>query len=389
MVADLAAAAEQLNSCPLVAPTPLEVIHARARTLRRRRHGAVGAAIATVAVTVAAVWLPDHRPARSVRVAAAPTTVVPLGAVTPPSTVLVRLPSGQIGVLDTATGQQQRALAFSPPSYGSVWGMHSFHVAPDGQSIYVSGAIATSSVSTPLLRVPLGGGSPTTIGTGLLAAPSTDGSLVLVREGAPGVWPNLHVMTVRAGTRRDVPSPVGFNSPTGANGEVVTSVTWARGTHELVAITTTPSPCQGPPGFHCPVPTTVGPEPAAQGWTLDLDASTSTWARRPPVSGRQGGWAALEFIGPGRLNGSVLAADITTGVPGSTTAGLPRSLLTIAVDGVLIDTVAVPSGVNDVLNVDRSGTNVLVDTSGGLARIALADPIPHLLAPAHFADAAW
>jgi hypothetical protein len=322
---------------------------------------AIALPILLIAVlAVAGTWrhLPAQRPPRTV---ASPTSIP---TVAPPAVAVVHMPGGtarpgQILVIDVQSGAILKVLGAEYDPYLQ----NGFLVSTDLQKLYYLRLNEPAAQKLELISVPLIGGSPQVVPTGVGPAPNGD----LLASGP-------FVLDLRHGTQRMYTPPA-----SGKNDSV--SYAWPRGTQTLIAIDvgyTFNSCLEGlvPPPTPCasPAPLPVG------AWSLDASSATSTWqpVRLPPDLPS---WKDIHLLGPGRVPGSVLA---TQSLPDS---GQVAVVLTLGQDGTLIDRVPMPPGIT-VLSVDASGTNLLVTYSGGLGRLSMSNPIPVHIGEA-VSEASW
>jgi hypothetical protein len=281
-----------------------------------------------------------------------------------PSQVVVIEPSTSAGpgamvVLDSATGFTIRTLG---ADYG-IYSSNGFQVTPDGLTLYWN-RLNEPAQKIELLRQPLDGGpSAVAVPSGSQPRFSSDGQLMVFQ--GPGNPVGYVRRELNSGADRPLPTP-------GEAGEFG-NVTFQQSQHTLVAVTTKPTTFACPPGGKCPPPI---PSPY-HGWALEVDSPNATW--KP--FGTKALWNGATLLGPGPDPGSVLAYWAEP-----RTSGLPNyRIAEVAADGTAHHEIHISSGYRPV-NIDKSGTNILVTSDTTLARVTLTDPTPVRIAgPARLA----
>ncbi len=377
---DLHDAAEVMNDYPVIAPSPVTAILGRAHEIRRRTRLRRGvAAMAVVILGVGVVTTEVSGSPSQTRIATVPTpSTVPRKSggggkvpppppkaplVAPPTELVAHLRDqtakpGQIVVMNTATGAVTKILGADYDPYVG----DGFQIAAGGHSVFWT-HLNEKAQQFPVAEVPLGGGASRTVANGADDLPSPDGKLLLVSS---------NVVDLATLTTRPLPSPA-------LDGQVFASFSWLPDAHTIVGLSVTPAQqCPGAPGFTipCPTTTTTPGEARTRVWTIDTSTPKAKWVAVPTSDD----WKGITLLGPGRLPGTV-AAD-----QWSLTGAV--AIVTMRLDGTVVDRVPTPGGEVQVLAVDHSGTNFLIDDAGGLARISLADPTPVHIGVA-VAEASW
>lgn len=354
-----------LRATDTVTPPSAETVIRRAQ---RRRQGrmAAGVAVAALVVGSTVVWLRPGGDDRSKVVAGQPattTTEAPLVAAPPPGQVVVIEPAstgrpGAMVVLDVATGAVVRTLG---ADYG-IYPSNGFQVTPDGRTLYWN-RLNEPAQKIELVRQPIDGGTASVaVPNGAQPRFTSDGALMVFQSAGNPVGFVRRDLT--SGADRDLPTP-------GEAGEVVVNTAFEQGRRTLVAITTRPvATCSGPgPGPNCP-PSSPSP---FHGWTIDVDDPGATWKPFATTATWDGGI----LLGPGPDPGSILLSRSEQ--PSGT------RIAEVTADGTVPHEIQLPSGYRP-LNVDRTGTNILVASDNALARVTLADPRPVRIAgPARLA----